>query len=306
MTEKNIVLTNEETKKIIRKLSVVSIVGNFLLSVFKIFAGSIGNSGAMLSDAIHSISDVFTTLIAYLGVKISNRKPDKAHPYGHERLECVASLVLGIILLLVALGIGWQGLENIISGNYATLEIPSIIALIAAIVSIAAKEAMYWYTIYYAKKIHSDAFRADAWHHRSDAFSSVGSLLGIGGAMLGFTVLDSVASVVICLFILKVVYDILKDSLSKMLDTACSEEFEEELKEFILAQDGVDTIDRLHTRMFGSKVYVDLELSMDGGKTLKESHDIGMGVHFGVEEHFPNVKHVMIHINPATEKDQTI
>lgn len=284
---------------VIRQLSLVTILGNVVLSAFKLFAGVVGHSGAMISDAVHSLSDVFTTVVAFLGVRLSKKAADKNHPYGHERIECVASLLLGLILLITGLGIGKVGLEKILAGNYQGLVVPSAIALIAAVVSIAVKEGMYWYTRYYAKLINSAAFMADAWHHRSDAFSSVGSLIGIGGAMLGFPVLDSVASVVICLFILKVAYDILKDALTKMLDTSCDEAFETQLAEFIAAQEDVVQIDLLHSRMFGNKVYIDLEIAVDGNKSLREAHAVADRVHNGVEHEFPNIKHIMIHVNPA-------
>lgn len=284
---------------VVRNLSLVSIIGNILLSGFKMFAGIAGHSGAMVSDAIHSLSDVITTFIAYFGVKISKRGADKAHPYGHDRIECVASLILGLILLITGLGVGKVGLEKILDGHYETLAVPTTIALVAAVLSIVGKEAMYWYTRHYAKLINSAAFMADAWHHRSDAFSSIGSLIGIGGAMLGFPVLDSVASVVICLFILKVSYDILKDALTKMLDTSCGDAYEQELADYIAAQEDVVAVDLLHSRMFGNKVYVDLEISVDGNKTLWDAHAVADRVHNRVEEKFPDIKHIMIHINPA-------
>lgn len=290
---------NTSEKKIIRNLSLVSIIGNIVLSAFKVFAGITGHSGAMISDAIHSMSDVITTFIAYLGVKISKKAADEAHPYGHDRIECVAALFLGVILMITGLGVGKAGLGKIFAGNYETLAVPGMIALAAAIISIIGKEAMYWYTRYYAKLIHSAAFMADAWHHRSDAFSSVGSLIGIGGAMLGFPVLDAVASVVICLFILKVAYDILADALKKMLDTSCGEEYEDKLKEYIAAQEDVQGVDLLHTRMFGDKVYIDLEIEVDGDRPLWEAHAIAEHVHDNVERTFPNVKHIMIHVNPV-------
>ena len=207
---------------IVNRLSRIGIIGNILLSAFKLFAGIAGKSGAMVSDAVHSLSDVFATLIAFIGVKLSQCSADAKHPYGHERFECVASLVLGGILAVTGLGIGWAGVQKLIGGNYAELAVPTALPLIAAAVSIVVKEGMYWYTMYYAKKLDSAAFVADAWHHRSDAFSSVGSFLGIGAAKLGFPIMDPIASVVICLFILKVAYDIIKDSLRKMLDTSCS------------------------------------------------------------------------------------
>lgn len=284
---------------IIRNLSLVSVIGNAILSGFKMFAGIVGNSGAMISDAIHSFSDVLTTLIAWIGVKVSKMDADSSHPYGHERLECVASLILGLVLMATGIGVGKVGVENILSGNYETLAIPSSIALVAAIVSIVGKEAMYWYTRYYAKLINSAAFLADAWHHRSDAFSSIGSLIGIGGAMLGFPVMDSVASVVICIFIVKVAYDISKDALVKMLDTSCGEDYEKKLTEDILAQEDVLGVDMLRSRMFGNKVYIDLEISVDGDKSLWEAHEVAERVHKNVEQRFSDVKHIMIHVNPA-------
>ena len=284
---------------VIRKLSLCSILGNSVLSGFKLFAGIAGHSGAMISDSIHSFSDVLTTFIAWFGVKISRKAPDQAHPYGHERLECVASLLLGAVLLLTGLGVGKSGMQNILSGRYETLATPGLIALVAAVVSIVGKEAMYWYTRHYAKLIHSSAFMADAWHHRSDGFSSIGSLIGIVGARMGFPVLDSVASVVICLFIIKVAYDIMRDAIVKMLDTSCGEEFEHQIRDFVAAQEGVVGVDQLRTRMFGNKVYVDLEISMDGSETLSQSHETAERIHDQLESRFTDVKHIMIHVNPA-------
>ena len=298
-TEITSVQKNINEPAIIRQVSLVSIIGNIALTVFKLFAGIVGHSSAMVSDSVHSLSDVVSTLIAFWGVRMSKKAADKSHPYGHERIECVASLVLGLLLMATGVGIGKVGLQTILSGQYETLAVPGAIALAAAVVSIALKEAMFWYTRHYAKLLNSAAFMADAWHHRSDAFSSIGSLLGIGGAMLGFPVLDSVASVVICLCILKVAYDILKDALTKMLDTSCGEDYERQLREYIAAQEDVIRVDVLRSRMFGNRVYVDLEIEMDGDKTLRESHAVAERIHDNVETDFPNVKHIMIHVNPA-------
>ena len=298
-TEVTSVQKNINEPAIIRQVSLVSIIGNIALTVFKLFAGIVGHSSAMVSDSVHSLSDVVSTLIAFWGVRMSKKAADKSHPYGHERIECVASLVLGLLLMATGVGIGKVGLQTILSGQYETLAVPGAIALAAAVVSIALKEAMFWYTRHYAKLLNSAAFMADAWHHRSDAFSSIGSLLGIGGAMLGFPVLDSVASVVICLCILKVAYDILKDALIKMLDTSCGEDYERQLREYIAAQEDVIRVDVLRSRMFGNRVYVDMEIEMDGDKTLRESHAVAERIHDNVETDFPNVKHIMIHVNPA-------
>lgn len=285
---------------IIRRISLVGIVGNLILSAFKLFAGIVGNSGAMVSDAVHSLSDVLATSIAFLGVRLSKKAADQKHPYGHDRFECVASLLLGAILMTTGLGIGKVGMENILAGSYETLDIPGGIALAAAIVSIISKEAMYWYTRHYAKILNSPAFMADAWHHRSDAFSSVGSLIGIAGAMLGFPVMDCISSVIICLFILKVSYDILKDAIVKMIDTSCGEDYEKTLTDYITAQEDVIQVDLLHSRMFGSKVYIDLEIQVDGSLPLREAHAIAERIHDNVEAHFSDVKHITIHLNPSS------
>lgn len=287
-----------DENRIVIKLGAVGIVGNVALSSFKLVAGIVGNSGAMISDAVHSMSDVFATMIAWFGVHQSKKDADDEHPYGHERVECVASLILGLILLATGIGIGFNGIMTIAGGDYAA---PGRIALLAAAVSIITKEAMFWYTMHYAKLLNSDAFKADAWHHRSDALSSIGSLVGIGGALMGFPVMDPIASVVICIFILKVAYDIIKDAFAKMLDTACSEEFEEELREFIDSYEGVEAVDLLQTRLFGSRVYVDIEIAVDGEMKLRQAHDIAENVHDGIEEKYKDVKHVMVHVNPTEE-----
>ena len=286
-------------RKIINHLSLVGIIGNIALAAFKLYAGIAGRSSAMVSDAVHSLSDVFATFVALIGVRIAKKAPDSVHPYGHDRFECLASLILGLLLAGTGIGIGYGGVRTVLSGNYDELAAPALIALIAAIVSIVVKEGMYHYTMYYAKKLNSSAFIADAWHHRSDALSSVGSLAGIGGAMLGYPVLDSVACIAICVCILKVAYDILKDALDKMLDTSCGSGYERELAEFISKQSGVDSLDMLHTRKFGDKIYIDAEISVNGSLTLTEAHEIAERVHNAVEKEHPEIKHIMIHENPT-------
>lgn len=291
--------TKPDETAVIRKLSLVGIIGNVFLSAFKFIAGIMGNSSAMVSDAVHSLSDVFATFIAFLGVRFGRREADASHPYGHERIESLAAIVLGLILLVTGVGIGWVGLEKILAGNYESLPIPGMIALVAAIVSIAVKEGMFWYTRHWARVIRSSAFEADAWHHRSDAMSSIGALVGVGGSMLGYPVLDPIASVVICLFILKQSISIIYDALKKMLDTSCGEQFEEEVRQLVDAENQVEHIDMLRTRMFGDKVYIDMEIAIDGSMQLTDAHAIAERVHDDIEHAFPEVKHVMIHVNPA-------
>ena len=304
-------VTEADFQKVANKVSLITIVGNLALSVIKLIAGIIAHSNAMISDAVHSASDVFSTFVVIIGIKLSSKKPDKEHPYGHERMECVAAIVLAVVLFITGLGIGVDALKNILNGNYSDLQIPGILALIAAIVSIVSKEGMYWYTRYYAKKIDSSALMADAWHHRSDAFSSIGALIGIAGARLGFPIMDSIASLVIFLFIVKAAFDIFKDAIDKMVDHSCDEETENQIRECVMKNENVLGIDLLQTRIFGNKIYVDVEIAADGSRTLQEVHNIADAVHDDIEQNFTKVKHIMVHVNPAkenpfiTEKDLT-
>ena len=286
-----------DEQKTIRKLSEVGILGNVLLTAFKFFAGITGKSGAMVSDAVHSLSDVFATLIAYIGVRLSRRAEDAEHPYGHERFECVASLILGLILAGTGIGIGYTGIRKLLF-EQSEIAVPTVLPLLAAVVSIIVKEGMFRYTMYYAKKLDSAAFKADAWHHRSDALSSVGSFIGVGMARLGYPMMEPIAGLLICALILKVAFDIIRDALSKMLDTSCDSTFENKLYRFIEEQEGVKHVDLLHTRQFGNKIYVDLEISVDRQISLVDAHAIAENIHTSVEGDFPNVKHIMIHVKP--------
>lgn len=286
-------------EKVAMKVSVNTIIGNFGLSVFKMIAGLVAHSGAMISDAVHSASDVFSTFVVMIGIKIASKESDKEHPYGHERMECVAAIVLATVLAVTGLGIGASAVRVIIAGSYENITVPGMLALIAAIISIAVKEAMFWYTRTAAKKIDSSALMADAWHHRSDALSSVGALIGIAGARMGYPVLDTIASLVICVFIEKAAYEIFMDAVGKMVDKACDDETEKSIREKASAVEGVLGIDLLQTRVFGNKIYVDLEIQADGNKPLKETHEIAECVHDMIEQEFPKVKHIMVHVNPA-------
>lgn len=280
------------------KVSAVSIAVNIALSLIKLFAGLFAKSGAMISDAVHSASDVFSTLVVIIGVKLAGKQPDKEHPYGHERMECVASVILAVVLAATGFGIGMSGIEKIITPEEYDLAVPGALALAAAVVSVVVKELMFHYTKRAAKQINSGALMADAWHHRSDALSSVGSFAGILGARMGAPVLDPLASVIICVFIEKAAVEIFRDAVDKMIDKACDEEQVSQMREVILSTDGVLGIDELKTRLFGSKIYVEVEISMDAAKTLVEAHDTAEAVHDAIESAFPEVKHCMVHVNP--------
>lgn len=292
---------SNQFQKTANRVTSVSIIGNLLLSAFKLIAGLLANSGAMISDAVHSASDVFSSIVVIIGIHVSSKESDKEHPYGHERLECVAAIILAVILFITGISIGISAVKTIASGNYADLAIPGILALVAAVISIATKEAMFWYTKINATRIDSAALMADAWHHRSDALSSVGALVGIAGARLGFPICDSIASLVICVFIIKASYDIFHDAVDKMVDHSCGEGDEQLLRDCIREEEGVLRIDDLRTREFGNKVYVDVEIAADGDRPLKETHAIAERVHDHIEEKFPKVKHVMVHVNPFEE-----
>lgn len=290
-------ISDESSKKIVMRVSGVTIAGNLILSLMKLLAGILGHSGAMISDAVHSASDVFSTIVAVIGINISRKKSDKDHQYGHDRMECVAAIILAVILFATGIGIGISGLEQIIKGVEGS-KAPGLVALIAAIVSIVAKEWMYWYTRGAAKKINSGALMADAWHHRSDALSSVGAFIGILGARMGYPILDPIASVVICIFIGKAAYDIFKDAIDKMVDKSCDEKTIQEMREVISGQKGVENIDSLQTRLFGAKIYVDIEIAADKTLSLENAHAIAQNVHDAIEKNFPLVKHCMVHVNP--------
>lgn len=281
------------------RVSMVSIIGNGLLTVLKLLAGVIARSSAMITDGINSASDIFSSIIVIIGVKLAVRDSDKDHPYGHERFECVAAIVLAVVLLITGLFVGLDAVDKIVTGNAQQIPVPGVLALIAAGISIATKEGLYWYTRYYAKKLDSGALMATAWDHHSDVLSSLGALIGILGARLGYPVLDAIASLFICVFIAKAAYEIFRDAVNKMVDQSCSEEMEQALADCAAGQADVMGVDLIHTRVFGNKIYVDIEIRADGGITLKESHDIAQRVHDAIEAGFPKVKHIMVHVNPA-------
>ncbi len=297
---------NEYARKragIAYRVSVTSIAVNLLLTAFKLLAGIFARSMAMISDAVHSASDVFSTFIVMLGVKIGGKASDKKHQYGHERYECVAAIVLAVVLASTGAVLGYGGIKTLVKGNYGSIATPGMLALIAAVVSVVVKEGMFWYTRAAAKKINSSALKADAWHHRSDALSSIGAFAGILGAKLGVPVLDPIASLVICAFIIKAAVDIFMDAVRKMTDEACDQATVDRLEAIVSSEDGVDDVDKLLTRKFGDRIYVEVEISVCGDIPLRDAHSIARRVHNSIEVGVPQVKHVSVHVNPSDHPD---
>ena len=290
----------KNNEKIAIKVSVISIILNCLLTLIKFISGVISKSSAMISDSVHSLSDVLSTFVVIIGVKISNKKADSDHPYGHERIECVSAIILSGMLFIIGALIGINGIRNVT--NSSNLVMPGVLALIASIISIILKEAMYQYTIRVSKKINSAALKADAWHHRSDALSSIGSFIGILGSRLGFKIFDPLASVIISLCIIKVSIDIFKDAIDKMVDKSCDKEVIDKVISVIEKNESVKNIDDIKTRQFGNKAYVDVEISVDENLLLKDAHKVAEEIHNSVENEINIVKHCMVHVNPYEVK----
>ena len=290
----------KNNEKIAIKVSITSIILNCLLTLIKFISGVISKSSAMISDSVHSLSDVLSTFVVIIGVKISNKKADSDHPYGHERIECVSAIILSGMLFIVGALIGINGIKNVT--NSSNLVMPGVLALIASIISIISKEAMYQYTIRVSKKINSAALKADAWHHRSDALSSIGSFIGILGSRLGFKMFDPLASVIISLCIIKVSIDIFKDAIDKMVDKSCDKEVIDKVISVIEKNESVKNIDDIKTRQFGNKADVDVEISVDENLLLKDAHKVAEEIHDSVENEINIVKHCMVHVNPYEVK----
>lgn len=294
-------MQEKERYHIANKVSSATLLINVVLSVVKVIAGITAHSNAMLADGVHTVSDVVTTVAVMIGMKVSTKPDDKEHPYGHEKIEAVVAKMLSLVLMATAFGIGYSGVRTILNGEYSR---PGMVAIIAAILSIFSKEAMYRYTVKAANKINSTALKADAWHHRSDALSSIGTLIGIGGARLGITVLDPIASLVVCVLIVKVGIDIFIQSFNQLVDRAADEKTIESIKQNIWSVEGVKNIDEIKTRIHGAKIYVDVEIAVESSNTVGEGHEIAENVHNCIEESIENVKHCMVHVNPYKIKNE--
>lgn len=294
-------------QKTVNRVGLVTILWNLLLSIFKFIAGVLGGSKSMISDALHSASDVFTTIIVMIGAKIGGKAADKDHPYGHERFESIASAFLAILLGGTALGIGYAGIKEIIdfaNGKEITATSLSVLALVAAIISIVVKGIMYFYTKAAAKRINSQSLYADAWHHLTDSLSSIGSLVAIVGLMIGgvWVILDPIASIIICILILKVAFDILRSSIDQLIDKSAPNVTINKIVDIVNSNENVKGIENIKTRQFGNKLYVDIDIFLDENLNLVAAHEIAKEVHDSVEQNIPNVKHCMVHYSPDDPK----
>ena len=288
-----------QRNKIINKVSFNTIIMNALLSLFKFISGIVAHSNAMISDSIHSLSDVFSTIVVIIGAHFASKEADDQHPYGHERFESVAAIILAGLLIITGLGIGSNALAVIISGNYQNLVVPGLLGLIAAIVSIIVKEIMYWYTRYFALKISSQALMADAWHHRSDALSSVGSLIGIIFARLSFPIMDLIASLIICFFIILTGIKIFIEAIEGMIDKSIDNKTIKEIKDFLNLNHDIKCINEFKSRIFGNRIYVEIEVCLDSKISLKDAYIITQKIHFDLENKFKKIKHVSIIAIPS-------
>ena len=289
-------------EKEIYKVTLVGSAVNAILLAFKFVAGIVGHSSAMIADAAHSLSDFVTDLIVLVFVKVSHKPQDKSHDYGHGKYETLAQTLIGIALMAVAIGIIVKGALNIVAwANGEVLEAPGSLAFWAAIVSIVLKEAVYRYTIIKAKKLNSKAVEANAWHHRSDALSSIGTAVGIGGAIFmgqQWTILDPIASVVVGAFIVKTAFSLLKDGIGDLMERSLPEQVEDEILQLAASVPGVTEPHELRTRRIGNHYAIELHILMDGNITLKEAHDKASEVEDLLRQHYGEETHIAVHVEP--------
>lgn len=289
-------------EKGIYKVTIVGSIVNFLLLVFKFFAGIAGHSAAMLADAVHSLSDFITDIVVIVFVRIAGKPEDKGHDYGHGKYETLATAIIGLLLLCVGFGIFWNGASSIYTFlRGGQLESPGVVALVAALVSIVSKEILYQYTVIQGKKLNSQAVIANAWHHRSDALSSIGTAIGIGGAILlgdHWRVLDPVAAVVVSFFIMKVSVRLLIPCVDELLEKSLPEDVEKEIEQTVLSFPGVSQPHHLRTRRIGNYYAIELHVRMDGKITLEEAHSTATAIENKLKEMFGKGTHVGIHVEP--------
>jgi len=299
-------IENQLRQKGIYRVTIVGSIVNFLLLIFKFLAGIFGNSAAMIADAVHSLSDFITDIIVLVFVKISSKPADKDHNYGHGKYETLATALIGLILITIGFGIFYNGVVKIIafiSGEMLTP--PGMLAFIAAIVSIILKEILYQYTIIKGKYFNSQAVIANAWHHRSDALSSIGTAIGIGGAILlghQWRVLDPIAAVIVSFFIIKVAYQLIKPCIEELLERSLSKDVEENITKIISSFSQVTESHHLCTRRIGNNIAIEVNIRLDGNLTLCEVHNVTTDIEIQLKKEYGSGTHVGIHMEPSKMK----
>ena len=276
---------------------------NLLLVVFKFIAGIVGHSAAMIADAVHSLSDFITDIIVIIFVAISGKPEDSDHSYGHGKYETLATAVIGIILFFVGVGILISGIKAIVGALQGEpLQAPSLLALIAAVISVVVKEALYHYTVKRGKALDSSSVVANAWHHRSDALSSIGTAIGIGGAVfLGeqWRILDPIAAVVVSIFIIKVAVELIKPCIDELVERSLPEEVEQRIHALILQSPQVSSPHHLRTRRIGGYIAIEVHIRMDGQISLSEAHQVASDIERRLKAEFGEKTHIGIHMEPT-------
>ncbi len=280
------------------KVMKVTVFLNLLLAVVKLIAGIFGRSAALVADAVHSLSDVLTTVIAIFGLQVSNKKADADHPYGHEKFESIFVKLLSLILIITAAGIGYRSVMLIVNEVYM---IPTVTAIYGALFSIVLKEGMYWYTIVTANKLNSLSMKADAWHHRTDAISSLIALAGIIGSRMGYIYFDAVAGLVVAAFIAKLGIDFYIQAVKSLTDESLSSTYIKQIRDTVGSIDGVEKIVEIKTRIFGNKFFADIIIAVNPDLTVTEAYVISSEVHDLVEKNYPDCKHCTVQTMPNIE-----
>lgn len=284
------------------KASVVGIVGNILLTLAKIAAGIIGHSTAMVADAAHSASDIISSSVVFFSLKIAKKPADEEHPYGHGKAETLATVAVGIFLLLAGLSIAYSAVTSIIKGRVTR---PGLLPVMAAILSITVKETMFQYTLRVGKKIQSPSTIANAWHHRSDAYSSIASLIGIVGARFGFLILDPLAGIGVTFFIVKMGWEITSDGIHQLMDGFGNRQIIDGLKQVINDCDDVSNIKEIKARQSGPYIYIDIVIGVDKDMTFEQSHQVAENIKFKIKNKYEKVNDVLIHVDPVEQKDNS-
>ena len=293
---------SEREKAILRTTWAGSAI-NLALLIFKFVTGFVGHSSAMIADAVHSLSDFVTDIVVILFVRIAGKPQDEGHDYGHGKYETLATAIIGIVLMFVGIGIFVNSAGSIIDVcRGKRLDAPGILPFIAAFVSIVTKEILYRYTVIKGRQLNSKALIANAWHHRSDAFSSIGTLVGIGGAIFlgtGWRVLDPIAALIVSLFIIKVSVELIKPCIDELLEKSLPKEIEEKILSIILSHDGVSSPHHLRTRHIGNHIAIEIHIRMNGTMTLKDAHEITKKIEAALKSEFGPETHIGIHMEPT-------